>query len=676
MSEEEATEVTAAEIARLAGVGRAAVSNWRRRHADFPRPVGGTETSPHFALAEVEGWLRKQGKIGGVPQRERVWQLIAGHPGGAPAGLALAGAVLLFVREHPARWLELTAQEDAALTAQLPGELHRVLTERLGGAAVRLPDPTVALARGAGALAAEFGEARAAYEFLLGRYLEANPRQHTLTPPELAELVAALAGPPGKGGGTPSVLDPAAGAGTLLLAAPGDGPRLAQESDPDLAGLAALRLALHSGGEVSVAVGDTLRADGFPERAVDLVVCHPPFNERNWGHEELAYDPRFGYGLPARTESELAWVQHALARLRDGGTAVLVLPPAVAARRSGRRIRADLLRRGALRAVIALPPGAAPPYGVPLHLWILRRPSTTTPPASVLLVDAGERYGTGRDTIDWPTLTHHVTTVWRAYDRTGTITPQPAAHQAQPVIDLLDDDVDLTPARQLPPAGTAETSVAGLNDVRDRLAATLRLTAERTPAPPAAAEDGPGLWTTVGELARGGAVQVRSGGAGAGAGPAVLTAQDLLDGAKPSGTLPDGPAEEPVLLEAGDVVVPAAGGGVRVVDEATAGAALGPRLVLLRAAPGELDPWFLAGFLRGTANTRQASVYATAAGRLDVRRLQVPRLPLAVQRAYGAHFAALAAFESALRDTARLGELLAQGLYDGLADGTLQPPQG
>lgn len=32
---ENATEVTAAGIARLAGVGRAAVSNWRRRYADF-----------------------------------------------------------------------------------------------------------------------------------------------------------------------------------------------------------------------------------------------------------------------------------------------------------------------------------------------------------------------------------------------------------------------------------------------------------------------------------------------------------------------------------------------------------------------------------------------------------------------------------------------------------------
>src|SRR5689334_23720976 len=81
------TEVTAAGIARMAGVGRAAVSNWRRRHADFPRPVGGTETSPSFALAEVESWLRKQGKLAEVPLRERVWQQLSGHPDGPVTAL-------------------------------------------------------------------------------------------------------------------------------------------------------------------------------------------------------------------------------------------------------------------------------------------------------------------------------------------------------------------------------------------------------------------------------------------------------------------------------------------------------------------------------------------------------------------------------------------------------------
>src|SRR6266568_2315679 len=58
----EREEMTAAAIARLAGVGRAAVSNWRRRYPEFPRPVGGSSTSPTFDRAEVEKWLKASGK--------------------------------------------------------------------------------------------------------------------------------------------------------------------------------------------------------------------------------------------------------------------------------------------------------------------------------------------------------------------------------------------------------------------------------------------------------------------------------------------------------------------------------------------------------------------------------------------------------------------------------------
>lgn len=122
-------------------------------------------------------------------------------------------------------------------------------------------------------------------------------------------------------------------------------------------------------------------------------------------------------------------------------------------------------------------------------------------------------------------------------------------------------------------------------------------------------------------------------------------------------------------------MVPVLGGGAvaRVVDEAGAGAALGRNLQLLRPEPAALDAWFLAGFLRGTANNRQASSYATTASRLDVRRLHLPRLPLAEQRRYGERFRALAAFEDALRLAGRLGEQLVQGLHDGLTDGSVGP---
>ncbi|MET8179138.1 N-6 DNA methylase [Streptomyces sp. NPDC005336] len=706
---ENAAEVTAAGIARLAGVGRAAVSNWRRRHADFPKPVGGTETSPTFALGDIEHWLRAQGKLAEVPLRERVRQLLAGHPAGGAAALCHVGAVLLLVRDRPGVWGRLGEAGDDQLAELLPAALAPALTARLGeDHPVHTPDPaglrpSVPLLRGAAELAAELGP-RETYEFLLGRHLDANPRQYTLTPPAPATLMAALAGlatarADDQGVSARAGFDPASGTGGVLRAARGAETVYAQELDPDLAALTALRLALGSDGQVRVRGGDSLRADAFPGLAVDAVVCHPPFNERDWGHDELAYDPRWEYGFPARTESELAWVQHALAHARDGGTAVLLMPPAAASRRSGRRIRADLLRRGALRAVVALPAGAAPPYGIPLHLWVLRRPGAGQPAAPrLLLIDAAAAAGhapdgaavssgsPGRDKLPWQTVHTTVLDAWRAFDRDGTVPEQPGVCRALPVIELLDDDVDLAPARHLPPP-TAGGGVAELAAVRRRLTATLARTAELTPAAPAEPRDeapplpgaqGRRLMTTVGELARVGALVLKTGG-GPVAAP-LLTEQDVLAGTGPTGTpaapaAPEASAEEPVLTEVGDVVVPLIGGGTvaRVIDEATAGAAPARNLCLLRPDPEVLDPWFLAGYLRGSANQRQASSYASTATRLDVRRLRLPRLPLADQRRYGERYRTLASFEETLRLAARLGDQLVRGLYDGLADGTVQP---
>lgn len=696
--QDNATEVTAAGIARLAGVGRAAVSNWRRRHADFPKPVGGTETSPSFALAEVEAWLRDQGKLAEVPLRERVWQQLSGHPEGPVTALTHAGCVLLLIHDRPTVWLDASAGSDARLAAMLPGVLEEVLAPRFGAAsgvntsdAVNSPAavntsppaspraavhaplgpellPSVPLLRGAAELAAELG-ARQTFEFLLGRHLDANPRQYTLTPADLAGLMADLAGP------ARNVLDPACGTGALLRAvtARADQELYAQDSAPELAGLTALRLALHTRARVHGATGDTLRADAHPELRADAVLCHPPFNERNWGHDELAYDPRWEYGFPARTESELAWVQHALARLKDGGTAVLLMPPAAASRRSGRRIRADLLRRGALRAVVALPVGAAPPYNIPLHLWVLRRPEKAPAQPEVLLADTGQFATEGRGGPDWRAVREAVLDAWRAFDRAGTLQERPGLARSLPVIDLLDDDVDLAPARHLPPA-TAADGAEALTAVRERLGETLRLTTDLTPPPADTAQ--PARWplTTIGELARGGALVMRTGGNGGHARVPVLTDHDVLAGTAPSGTLPESD-EEAVLVEPGDVVVPVLGGGsmARVIDDASGGAALGRSLVLLRPDPTALDPWFLAGFLRGTANNRQASSYASTATRLDVRRLQLPRLPLDEQRRYGARFRALDEFERALRRAGRLGDQLVRGMYDGLTDGTVAP---
>ncbi|WP_246610790.1 HsdM family class I SAM-dependent methyltransferase, partial [Nonomuraea rhizosphaerae] len=276
--------VNAGDIARLAGVGRAAVSNWRRRHDDFPLPTGGTANQPLFSLRQVEAWLRRYGKSYQVSLGDRVWQRLKAA-GDLRLGrlVAQAGTLLSTGRSD----LE---PELAGLVSELAGQ-HDPLT---------------------------------AYEFLCERYLEAHSRQLSVTRDEVAELMVRLVH---RDGG--ALLDPACGVGTLLLATlplGGVTKVLGQDLSETSAAIAAARLRLR-GAEAEVVPGDSIRHDGFPETKADAVVCDPPFNERAWGYEELTGDPRWEYGLPPRGEPELAWVQHCLTHVKPGGLVAVLMPP-------------------------------------------------------------------------------------------------------------------------------------------------------------------------------------------------------------------------------------------------------------------------------------------------------------------------------------------------------------
>ncbi|BCL12392.1 N-6 DNA methylase [Micromonospora sagamiensis] len=633
---QETPTVTAAEVARLAGVGRAAVSNWRKRHADFPAPVGGTSASPEFDLTHVEQWLRAQGKLPELTTAERLWRHLAAASESPAAGLAAVGALLL-ARQRGRR---PRRPADPQLTPLLPD---------------------------VDALVDELGP-QGAFDELWQRFSAPGPGRAFATPDEVADLMVGLAGVGGD-----SVLDPAAGSGAMLRAAVRAGSASAhgQELDEGLARLAGLWLALRDvPGEVST--GDSLRADAFTGRTFDAVVCHPPFGITNWGEEELGHDPRWIVGVTPRTEPELAWVQHALAHLRTGGHAVLLMPPTVASRRAGRRIRAELLRRGALRAVFALPSGAAAPHAVPLHLWVLRRPaSDAPPPARALLVDAagGDLAETGP----------RILAAWRQFTATADAEVDEAGFaRAVPVVDLLDEEVDLTPARRQPTDTGGDTG-EHLVRTRERLAAVVADLPALMPQVAPVADGQDGQFLTVGELVRAGTLRLLGpiraaspeGGEPSAGGPPVLTVEDVLNGRAPSGR-DDGRLGPEIRLAAGDVVVPMIARQLTAGVVTTGEALLGRNLYLLRPNPTVLDPWFLAGQLRTSANERQASSLS-GTSRFDIRRAQVRRLPLDEQRAYGDAFQRLDAFESAIRQAASLGAELARLTADGLARGALSP---
>ncbi|MFF5924104.1 N-6 DNA methylase [Streptomyces flavochromogenes] len=378
---------TAAEIARLAGVTRAAVSNWRRRRSDFPAPVGGTLASPLFSLAEVRQWLDGQRDGREVSGEVRLWQALRGAYGEEMAG-ALA-ALGEYLRGDAEDLADQAAREavDGLVADRTPTEVMDALVARL------LESTARAALDGASTLRL----ARAVREFA------------------------------GETSGT--VFDPACGIGSLLVAVGGGAvqSRLGQDTQADAARVAQVRAALAATGAaapVQVLVGDSLRADAFPDLRADLVVCEPPTAVADWGREQLLIDPRWEAGVPSRGESELAWLQHCYHHTAPGGRAVVVLPASVAHRRSGRRIRAELVRRGCVTAVVALPPGLAASHALPLHLWLLSRPSIPGRAAgTVRMVDLS------------------------ANSPDGPWDPQPHQEAEVQLIDLLDNEVDLTPSR-------------------------------------------------------------------------------------------------------------------------------------------------------------------------------------------------------------------------------------
>ncbi|WP_127500629.1 N-6 DNA methylase [Actinoplanes solisilvae] len=671
--------LTASGIARLANVGRPAVSNWRRRYADFPQPVAGTPGSPQFDAQAVEEWLRGQGKLHQASLEQLAWRHIENYQPAAQIEDALiaSGAYLLIGGGHgvpvtPKRLLAQLRTLDrglaevlsSALPQQWTAQLATVLetVDQLG----REKDPEVA------------------FEYLHNQYVNSAQSMSGLanTPDIVADLLLALAG---SGAVT---FDFTTGTGSILRsAAVRDGVPTrcyGQEIKPQYALIALLRLwfvhlrALRSGRPSSppvLHVGDSLLADAFPDLRADVVVANFPFGIHDWGHDQLAYDSRWVYGLPPRTEPELAWVQHALAHLRVGGTSAVLMPPAAALRPAGRRIRAELVRAGTLRAVIALPPGLMPPSGISLHIWVLTQPDPEREVSDRLLFV---------DTTAMPRdspLVEPVLEAWRSYlsDHEGS---DSRFHRVIPAIQVLDGQVDLTPWRYLPQSDQPNIDPDQTLEKVARFGELVEQTRTSLPAVQAAPATSPVRVTraSLADLIRSGSVVVQQRAVSRTStdaqllGNTVLTAPDVLADRPASGTA--SPAADAPRVEPGDILVPATGNEIvaRVATAEQVGAELGPGLQLVRVDSAQFDPWFVAGVLSRPENVRlagRASSTSTGTRRIDVKRLAIPVLPYDQQCRHGQAFRQLTEFHARLRDLAETGEDLARELNDGLIRGSL-----
>jgi hypothetical protein len=639
--------LNATEIARLAGVARATVLTWRRHRDDFPAPAGGAHAGAVYDRAEVEAWLAAAGLLELAPG-PRVWREVSHGTQGGSLGEAVSDAAALAARHG----------HGEALPASVPATLAWVVTRAVDevGAAAVLND-------------------------LLDRY--ATVSGIPATPARIAECMISLAG---VGDGT-TVLDPASGTGGLLAAAlaGGAGRVLAQGVSAAAADLARARLFLGDGQSAEIAAGDALSADAFAGVEADAVVCHPP--------------------IPATgPESAVPWAQYALTHVKPGRRAVLAMPPSAAAAPSGRQARAQLLRQGVLRAVIALPVAVAPPY-VPLHLWVLERPACEAEPDPMaLFVEAAPESQTGVDyaassaagpmpTASWQAFTHSVEVAGDSPRRHGNRTVSSGGGRnarwcVTRVADLLDntgllneserldETVDLTPARvrahfsawhrekdkeasrhhgSVQPRNPAATFMHSRLDRFlisrdiDALAAILQRLDwlgdagdGRVVEPQFGLPAAPWRTATVLGLARLGLLRYRRAG--------TVAAEHL---------------------RVGDVLVPATvteGTEATVVGGDRDGDPAGPGVHVIRPSPAHLNSWFLAGFLLSAGTLRRAT-----GNRVDVRQLEAPLLPLADQERYARAFRDMRSLESIAGHLKDRAGSLTSNLSAGLTSGDFRP---
>ncbi|MFI5782700.1 N-6 DNA methylase [Nocardia sp. NPDC051570] len=208
------------------------------------------------------------------------------------------------------------------------------------------------------------------------------------TPHEVSELMGACAVP--AAGPLKSVADLHNRHGELMLAVPTAGNEQppvvhATGNDP----VAARRTRMHL--IVRGRLGTAEVMPGAPwhrhrTQVFDAVVTNPPFNG-SLGAD--AAQIHWEYGVPHN--SNMAWVQAALAATSAHGRAVVLLPVSEAdsrGRGKGKDPRRKLVDSGALRAIVRLSGDLFPVTSVDTTVWVLEHPRTNRVDPAITFIDA------------------------------------------------------------------------------------------------------------------------------------------------------------------------------------------------------------------------------------------------------------------------------------------------
>lgn len=244
-----------------------------------------------------------------------------------------------------------------------------------------------------------------AYEWLIAKFAAASGKGggEFYTPGEIGRLMAGLLEPEADS----RIYDPTCGSGGLLLQclaraeAQGVNSRslsiYGQELNPETWAIARMNMLLHGAGDAAeIKLGDTLATPAFVDRdqlkRFDVVVANPPFSSKNWGHERFKSggDP-FGRikHLPPKSHGEMAFLQHMVASMNDGGRLAVVLPNGVFFRGGPElAVRKDLIEADLVEAIVQLPVDLFYGAGIPACVLVINGAKAKERKGRVLMIDS------------------------------------------------------------------------------------------------------------------------------------------------------------------------------------------------------------------------------------------------------------------------------------------------
>jgi len=245
-----------------------------------------------------------------------------------------------------------------------------------------------------------------AYEYLIGQFAAGAGKKagEFYTPQAVSKIISEIVAIGQENIAPFHVYDPAMGSGSLMLNIrqfvnnPNKVHYHGQELNTTTYNLARMNLILHNVEQAQMRLrnGDTLDEDWPTDEPYlfNAVVMNPPYSAVWSSDPKFMGDARFEpYGkLAPKSKADFAFLLHGFYHLNDKGTMGIVLPHGVLFRGSAEgTIRKTMLEKGAIYAVIGLPPNIFYGTSIPTVVLILKKGRESNG-RDVLFIDASDNY--------------------------------------------------------------------------------------------------------------------------------------------------------------------------------------------------------------------------------------------------------------------------------------------